>query len=177
MAVSSHRRTSGSWELRKIELGQTVTILANVGVLAGLLLLAFELNQNRQMMEAQTRHEMAQSIVEQLGEIASNADLANLEYRGRCGKLESEVEELRFFSHVNSRLRYWEDAHYQYRQGLYGESEFVTQKEAWRSYIQNSATRDAWNRMKGAFSLEFVAEMDALLADTDAAQFEIVSCS
>jgi len=83
--------------LKEIDLGQTVTILANVGVLAGLLLLAFELNQNRQMMEAQTRHEMAQSIVEQLGEIASNADLASIQGRGWCGRLESEVEESRFF--------------------------------------------------------------------------------
>ena len=40
--------------MKKIDLGQTLGILANVGVVFGILLLAYELNQNRQMMEAQT---------------------------------------------------------------------------------------------------------------------------
>ena len=156
--------------------GQSLQLLGNAGVIIGILLLVYELNQNREMMEAQTRHEMAQSIVEKLGEIAANADLADLQHRARCGRLESKVDEDRYFSLVNSRLRYWEDAHYQYRQGLYGESEFLTQKEAWRTYIQNRATLENWNRMKGAFSSEFVAEIDALLSDTNEAQFETVGC-
>jgi len=50
--------------MKKIDLGQTLTILANVGVLAGILLLVFELNQNREMMRAQTRSELASSLVD-----------------------------------------------------------------------------------------------------------------
>ena len=62
--------------------------------------------------------------------------------------------------------------HYQYQQGLFGESEFITQKETWRNYIQNGSARDAWHRMKGAFSAEFVAEVDALLADSSDLLFQ-----
>ncbi len=64
--------------MKKIDFGQTLQLFGNVGVVVGILLLVYELNQNRDMMEAQTRHEIAQSIVEQLGEIASNGDLADL---------------------------------------------------------------------------------------------------
>ena len=52
-------------KMKKIDLGQTIGIVANVGVIAGLLLLAFELNQNREITEAQTRHQVSQSMVDQ----------------------------------------------------------------------------------------------------------------
>ena len=162
--------------MKKIDFGQTLQLLGNVGVVVGILLLVYELNQNRDMMEAQTRHEIAQSIVEQLGEIASNGDLADLLRRARCGSLESEVDKERFFSHVNSRLRYWEDAHFQYRRGLYDAEEFSTQREAWRAYIHPSATQEAWNRMKLSFSSEFVREIDILIANTNDQGFLLARC-
>ncbi len=163
--------------MKKIDFGQTLQLLGNVGVVVGILLLVYELNQNRDLMEAQTRHEIAQSIVEQLGEIASNGDLADLTLRARCGRLESEVERERYFSHVNSRLRYWEDAHFQYRRGLYDEAEFSASREAWRAYIQPGATQEAWNRMKLSFSSEFVREIDALIANTNDQGFVLARCS
>ena len=49
--------------MKKIDLGQTLGIVANVGVIAGILLLAYELNQNRQMMQAQTRNAISETIV------------------------------------------------------------------------------------------------------------------
>ena len=162
--------------MKKIDFDQTLQLLGNAGVIVGILLLVYELNQNRDMMEAQTRHEIAQSIVEQLGEIASNGDLADLTRRARCGRLESEVEEERYFAHVNSRLRYWEDAHYQYRRGLYDETEFSAQREAWRAFIHPGATQEAWNQMKLSFSSEFVREIDDLIANTNDQGFVISRC-
>ncbi len=153
--------------MKKFDLGKSLQLLGNFGVIVGIIVLVYELNQNRDMMEAQTRHEVAQSIVDQLGELASNADLAELTHRARCGRLESEVEKSRYFSHVNSRLRYWEDVHFQYRRGLYDESEFLAQKEAWRSFIRPAVTQEALGRLKLSFSSEFVAEIDALLAGSD----------
>jgi hypothetical protein len=163
--------------LKHLEIGQTVSVLANVGVLAGLHLLVYELNQNRQMMEAQTRHEVSQGIVNQLGELASNAELAELEHIAECGRaFDSPVDESRFFYHINSRMRYWEDVHYQYRRGLYDESEFVAQREAWRAFIRPDMTRANWARMKGGFSTDFASEIDALIAETDSSQFMIPGC-
>ncbi len=160
----------------KIDLGKSVTTLANLGVLVGILLLVYELNQNRDMMAAQTRHDIAQGIVGQLAEIALNEELSALELRGRCGALNSQNDENRYFAFVNSRMRYWEDAHYQYRQGLYDESEFLKQKEAWRAFIRPRPTREYWNRMKQAFSVEFVTEVDALASEAGIADFDIPEC-
>ena len=49
--------------MKKISLGQTLGILANLGVIAGILLLTYELNQNRQMMQSQTRNAIADTLV------------------------------------------------------------------------------------------------------------------
>jgi hypothetical protein len=162
--------------MKKINLGQTIGIVANIGVLVGLLLLVFELQQSREMMEAQTRHAVSQGIVDQLGELASNADLADLQHRAQCGKLNSSLEERRFRSFVNSRLRYWEDVHYQYRRGLYAESEFLAQTQAWRAFLRFSAVSENWKVMKGGFAPEFVEHIDALIVDSRDLQFDLGQC-
>ena len=41
--------------MKKLDLGQTITILANVGVIAGIIFLAFELQQNNDQLQSQTR--------------------------------------------------------------------------------------------------------------------------
>jgi hypothetical protein len=56
-------RLSQDVETKKIDLGQSIGILANIGVLIGVLLLAYELNQNRRMMRAQTRNSIAETVI------------------------------------------------------------------------------------------------------------------
>ena len=41
--------------MKKIDVGQTVTILANLGVIAGIIFLAIELRQNNELMAAEAR--------------------------------------------------------------------------------------------------------------------------
>jgi len=49
--------------MKKIDLGQSISILANLGVIAGIVFLAFELRQNNELLIAQTSY--AQFNVEQ----------------------------------------------------------------------------------------------------------------
>ena len=49
-------------KLKKIDFGKTVGILANIGVVAGIIFLAFELRQNNQILIAQASY--AQFVVE-----------------------------------------------------------------------------------------------------------------
>ena len=49
--------------MKKIDRGQTISLVANIGVLIGILLLVFELNQNRVVTEAQTRSAITASII------------------------------------------------------------------------------------------------------------------
>ena len=47
--------------MKKIDLGQTITILANVGVIAGIVFLAIELRQNNEYMAANARYDLLQN--------------------------------------------------------------------------------------------------------------------
>lgn len=151
--------------MKKIDIGQTIGILANVGVLAGLLLLVSELNQNRNMMLAQARHEVSQGIVDQFYAVATDPEFAEFLSKALSGQLESEAERLRFNSYAAARLRYWEDVHYQYRLGLYDEAEFLAQKEAWRVVLRGDSMKEFWSRARSRYSPEFVAEIDELISD------------
>ncbi len=121
-------RISGGEKLKKPDLGQTLGILANVGVLLGILLLVYELAQNRQMMRAQTRTQIATEIVGLLGDI--NPQFASVFRRGISGEELTPDEEIQFRYRQLTVFRYFENVHYQYRQGLYDEVEFSAQKEA-----------------------------------------------
>jgi hypothetical protein len=152
--------------MKNIGLGQIIQILANLGVLAGLVLLAFELDQNRQIMKAQIRHELAQVIVHQRMTMATDEGLTELVARVRSASPDlSEIDMDRYVAFVNSRFRYWEDVHYQYRNGLYDESEFDAQTRAWKLFVMNESTKEIWQRTRGNYSPEFANEIDGLISD------------
>jgi len=63
--------------LKKIDLGQTVQLVANIGVIAGIIFLAFELRQNNELLTAQAsfgqfeiERERRNRLIENTGGIA-----------------------------------------------------------------------------------------------------------
>jgi hypothetical protein len=84
------------------------------------------------------RHELATIIVDLLNIPASNSQLASLLRRAAMGEKPTDHEEFQFHLRSNALLRYWEDAHYQYRLGLYDEVEYSRQKEAWKATFATS---------------------------------------
>jgi hypothetical protein len=63
--------------MKKIDLGQTINTLANVGVIAGIALLAYELNQNNEYLSAQAKfnlHHNKWSIYDEALESAEFVD-------------------------------------------------------------------------------------------------------
>jgi hypothetical protein len=73
-----------------------------------------------------------------LNSAAANSQLANVLRRGGAGEELTADERYQFRARTNALFRYWEDVHYQYRQGLYDEEEFSKHKEAWRAYLAAS---------------------------------------
>jgi len=143
-----------------------LTLGANLAVLAGIILLIVELDQNRDMMRAQIRHELAMGIVDLLQTPANNEQLADLMYRAQSGGELSPTELFQFQLRTNALFRYWEDVHYQYRVGLYDETEFARQRDAWKASFGNSRLgRKYWCQVRLLYSPEFMAEMDNLVAD------------
>ncbi len=138
-----------------------LTLVANFGVLIGIILLLVDLDQNATMMRAQTRHEITSGLVDLLRDVASNDQLAGVIRRAESGEDLSPDELLQYRIRSHAMFRYWEDVHYQYRVGLYDEIEFATQRFAWKSY-QPEAFVDVWCSNRTQYSPKFVQEVDNL---------------
>jgi hypothetical protein len=145
-------------------LGRWLTVGANVGALIGLLLVVVQLQQNRELMRAQIRHELAMGIVDLLNSPAGNSQLAGVLRRGALGEELTLDEIYQFRLRSNALLRYWEDVHYQYRQGLYDQVEYSKQKEAWGASLASSVGLVSyWCEVRTLYSPRFMNEMDGLL--------------
>jgi hypothetical protein len=110
-------------------LNQWLSLGANIGVLAGIFLLIFEIRQNRQAIRAQTRNDLAQGAISLISLAVENPHVA---------------------------FRYFENVHYQYRIGAYDEAEFSRHMVTMRITTANTASlRQYWSEYSSMFSEEF----------------------
>ena len=150
--------------MRKIDLGQTVGILANLGVLVGILILVYELSQTRDMTRAQTRNELSQGLIAVMLNLADDAETASLILRGDNGEELSEVERARYTNLTVAQLRYHENVYYQYKSGLYDETEYLAQREGWRNFVFHArGLVEVFCAIRSGLSPAFVSEIDGLL--------------
>ena len=149
-------------------LNRWLTLGANLGVLVGILLLVVELQQNREMMRAQTRNEITQGALALLSLTATNQKLAELVVRSNNGEDLSPSERFMYISRSESVFRHFENAHYQYRHGMFDEVEYQKQLSTQESVIsRNPGLVEYWCSFKSMYSEPFAAEIDKLL-DEDA---------
>jgi hypothetical protein len=141
-----------------------LTFAANIGVILGILLLVFELQQNRDLMKAQMRTEISNGIYDLFTLTAVNPQLADLLYRAEKGEKLTPAEHFQYMSRTKAMFRYFENVNYQYRQGLYEESEYDKQKAAWKNYLNNSKIAvSIWCDYRTSVSDGLMSEIDSLL--------------
>jgi hypothetical protein len=143
-----------------------LTLGANIGVLIGIILLVVELNQNRDMIRAQTRNDISQQLSTRLQSLATNDQLASAVRRGRDGDELTVDEEFQVYLYLVANLRDWENIHYQYRHGMFDEQEFDAEKNVWGWLINHSESfQKVWCSTRRNYSPEFVAELEKMITD------------
>jgi hypothetical protein len=144
-------------------IGQGAQLAANVGILFSILFLAYQIRETRELTRAQTRNAMAEAAVDLLASEAMNADLASIVYRSYKGEELPGEDMFRLERLMYAYFRVWENAHYQYRLGLYDDSEFRGLREVWRVRLGRPHVAEIWCRVRDGHSPEFVAELEALM--------------
>ena len=143
-----------------------LSLAANLGVLIGIILLVAELDQNREMMRAQTRNELSRGVLELLGSLVENKNLADVMVRANNGEELTPTQDYIFGAQAERVFRYWENVHYQYRQGMYDESEFSKHLDTMQAVlIDNQALINFWCQKRSLYSTPFVVELDGLLVE------------
>ena len=77
------------------DFNQTIATLANIGVIAGIVFLSFELHQNNELMEQDARRTRSASTEETWTIIAQNRELASLFVKDRNGEPLDDVDSTR----------------------------------------------------------------------------------
>ena len=144
--------------MKKIDVNQTVNTLANIGVIAGIIFLGFELQQNNRYMQEQARYNMFQNRVSQNVLVAEDADLARL-YYWRSGDDDlSEIDKRRREDFIFSIFLKWQFDFDSVRLGVLAEGGFPADavKDNWNSLD----VREVWERRKARLSRTFVEWME-----------------
>jgi hypothetical protein len=87
---------------------QVVSVLANIGVLAGIVFLAFELRQNNEQLAAQSRFNYYQQCIAQTRSLADDPQLIDLVLKSRSGELLTESEQVRVSQLISTLFVAWE---------------------------------------------------------------------
>ena len=152
--------------MKSERLNRWLTFGANLAVLVGIGLVIVELQQNNAMIRAQTRSEISAGITGLLSDVASNPQLANLVRRADDGQELTPDEQKQYAHRSAAMFRYFENVHYQYRQGMYDEFEYLAHREAWRTFFENSLTAvKNWCDYRTIVSPAFRTEIDGLIAE------------
>ena len=80
--------------MKKFDRGQTLNTLANVGVIAGIIFLAYELNQNNEFLELEAKATRVQITLDGWERIASDPALIALMMKDRNEEVLTATEEM-----------------------------------------------------------------------------------
>jgi len=136
--------------MTKIDLGQTINILANVGVIVGLAFLVYELHQNNEFLEQQERYTFLENVVGFTEFSAADPDVARLIVRSADSGPLSELDQFRRCQISLNVLYKW--------QWEFDNLEITADgpiANAWRSFWRISKFDDCWQLQEAAVFPEF----------------------
>ena len=147
--------------------GGWLALAANLGVVAGLIMLAVELRQNTQVVRAQAVSSLLTGVI--AGEIAFMGDDTAAAYT----KAEHSPEALtseeigKVWAYLNVTMLSVQQTHTMYKLGLASDEAWGTAKD-WAIAATNFRFgRVWWREVKGIYPSDLVEEVDAILAEAD----------
>ena len=153
--------------MKKIDVGQAVAVLANVGVIAGIMFLAIELRLNTRAVEAQTRDSITEKQMQLYAWQATNSDLAAVVAKARDEGADelNTVENQMLFGYMEAFFREHENALYQFEQGLFNAEEFSGRRQNMRVFLLTPAFRSFWDGRRDHYSPSLRTEIDLILSE------------
>ncbi len=137
-------------------------VLVDLAVVLGLVFLGFELKQNTDMVQAQTRGEITQLVLT-LIEMEQHPDIVAANLQLERGESITDTQRYLLEKVANATLRVWENTYYQYTAGLFDEAEFAADYVIWREAMADPIFIEHWRARRHTYSASFRQEIDDLL--------------
>jgi hypothetical protein len=147
--------------LKKLQFAQTIGLLANIGVIAGIIFLAVELRQNNELLAAQARvarFELRSTDATRAQ--YNNPELAETLRKNNNNEPLSPTEEAVVDRYQRQMLLNWQFVYVEYLNGLLDREEVL--EGSWRETLRTTPRlREHWERSKSrTFRPEFVQFID-----------------
>jgi hypothetical protein len=138
------------------KLNSWLGIAANVGVIIGIVFLAFEIRQNTEVAVSSAELDVSNRQVEFFLRLAENPRLSRVYHVGLQNPLElSEDEKIQFVNIINSVFMFIEGIHKQYGRGFIPEEGWKPYQDLIASLLINPLVREWWFNRNTVFSREF----------------------
>ena len=143
-------------------IGAVGEILGAAGVIITLAYLAVQIRQNTKTVRGATRQELAGQLQLLASDLVTNEGIANILQDHFDGKDLSPVELTRLHARAYRDFRFWDNAFYQYSQGLLTDDEWRGLRENLKVLLQAPAYEDYWERENILFSHAFQDEIASI---------------
>ncbi len=153
------------WTMGWTAVGALAEALGAAGVILSLLYLASQVRQNTKLSRAATRQALADGAQRLASDVVEIDDIARIMQDAMDGKEVKPHERFRLQARCLRDLRFWDNAYYQYTEGLLTKAEWEPFRENLRIVFQFPAYRDYWENFQLIFSAPFRHELNALLSE------------
>ena len=143
-----------------------LTLIANIGVLFGLALVAFELQQNSGLMRIQINQARADAAMLSNEQLFNSPYLPSIILKTQEGSELSGEERIRYISWFRAINRNQDNVLSQYFAGMLGEHTPGSVADFARDVVASSSySREAWRITKPGYSDEYIAFIEKVLED------------
>jgi len=149
-------------------LNRWLTLVANLGVIAGIVFLGYELRQNTLATKITAADNFVSSINEANSLLISDKQLSEALLKARRGEQLSDLEELALGTFWNTVLRNWQRAFFLSQEDVLDASFWRTQEAAILAVLCNDRSLyDHWQRTRERYESEFNHILDSAADCTD----------
>jgi len=136
--------------MKSLDFGQLFQTLANIGVIAGIVFLAVEIQQNNELMEAEARFTRLSASKEAFNIQSTNGELAEIIVKVNNNESLTEVERYRFQS---SHMRFLMNMEWIFRE--------MPAESPERNYLERQMTEAMASELRRQMFLERIDHFDS----------------
>jgi hypothetical protein len=144
------------------KLNHWLTLIGNVGVIAGVFFLAYELQQNNELLVQESRYSMLQNSKDWVQFIAGSEEISALLYLDSNASL-SELDTARRRGILIANLMAWQWEWEQSRSGLFGDTDLPVQ--GFRAFWKDFEIERNWPQVRETLDPDFVVFMENEVAN------------
>jgi len=152
--------------MKRTDLGQTINTLANIGVISGIVFLAFQVQQNSRLLSSQATLNLLQNRTAGMTSVSESPEVAAFWDRVNRKEPLTGADVLRIEAYGRKAILNWEWEYGQFQLGNLKENDLPV--DIWRqAFHGDDALRkidlypDIWARMRSGLNPGFVALMEA----------------